>query len=82
MQRKFGIFFLLVGIALVALFVLSDMAEAVDFNYLLVGTLLLLLGIGLLITNPAPPTESSARFRLLKRIMDREEKEKENNKRK
>ena len=48
----------------------------------LVGTLLLLLGIGLLITNPVPPVESSARFRLLKRIMDREEKEKGKDKRK
>lgn len=82
MQRKFGIFSLLVGIALVSLFVLSDMAQAVDFGFLLVGTLLLLLGIGLLITNPVPPVESSARFRLLKRIMDREEKEKGKDKRK
>ena len=76
MQRKFGIFCLLFGLGLLAMFVLSDMAQAVNFNFLLVGTLLLILGVGLLITNPAPPVESSARFHLLKKIMEREDKEK------
>jgi hypothetical protein len=77
MLRRFSTFALLVGLCLVALFVLSDMARDVNYTFLVLGTLCILLAIGIRISSPTPPpTETSARFRLLKRIMDREEKEK------
>jgi len=42
---RIGTFFLLVGIGLVAFFVLSEAARQVSFNYLCWGLIVLILGI-------------------------------------
>jgi hypothetical protein len=68
------------GCGLIALFVLSDMAQNVNYGFLAAGTLVLMVGIGMLITRPAGPVQSTARFKLLKKVMEREEKGKEKEK--
>jgi len=72
-MRKVGTFFIFIGVALIVLFVLSDIAHAREFNYLLYGMVVLLIGIFVVGINPKPPVESN-RFRVLKRKSENEKK--------
>lgn len=72
-MRKIGSFFIFMGVILIILFVLSDIAHAREFNYLLYGMILLLIGIFMVGTNPKPPVESN-RFRVLKRKSENQKK--------
>jgi hypothetical protein len=72
-MRKVGAFFIFIGVALIVLFVLSDIAHAREFNYLLYGMIILLVGIFVVGINPKPPVESN-RFRVLKRKSENEKK--------
>ncbi|HMD90352.1 MAG TPA: hypothetical protein VKF38_14415 [Anaerolineaceae bacterium] len=74
-MRKVGSFLIVIGVALIVLFVLSDVAHAREFHYLLYGMIILLIGIFVVGTNPKPPVESN-RFRMLKR---KSEKQKNSN---
>lgn len=67
MARKAGTFLLLAGIALLALYVFSDLAGSADFAYLFAGIGLLVLGIILRKANPVAPPPPSSRFGVLKR---------------
>jgi len=72
-MRKIGTFFIFVGVILIILFVLSDVANAREFHYLLYGMIAFLIGIFMVGTNPKPPVEST-RFRVLKRKSEKEKK--------
>ena len=72
-MRKVGTFFIFVGVVLIVLFVLSDIAHAREFHYLLYGMLVLLVGILFVGTHPKPPVESE-RFRLLKRKSEKQKR--------
>lgn len=72
-MRKVGTFFIFIGVILIALFVLSDVAHAREFHYLLYGMIILLVGIFVVGVNPKPPVESN-RFRVLKRKSEDEKK--------
>ena len=72
-MRKVGTFFIFVGVILIILFVLSDVAHAREFHYLLYGMIILLVGIFMVGTNPKPSVESN-RFRVLKRKSEKDKK--------
>jgi hypothetical protein len=68
LANRVGTFFILLGIALIALFILSDIAQSPICGLLFFGTIFLGLGIVLWTRNPAPPSEPSGRFRLMKKM--------------
>jgi len=71
--RRIGRFFVLLGVGIIGFFVLSDLAQQANMELLLVGGGILVLGILILITNPAPEAPPDPHFRTLKRAMKREE---------
>ena len=64
---RVGTFFLLVGVALVILFIVSDAARQTAFNYLCWGTILLTVGF-LFRAQYKRAIPSSGRFSLLRRF--------------
>ncbi len=66
LMKRIGTFFALVGILLIGLFVLSDMAKTPTCNFLFAGAILLVLGIFLWLRNPSPPPQETGRFRVLR----------------
>ena len=65
---RIGTFFLLVGIGLLVLFVLSEMAEKTDLSYFCWGTIILVLGFVFRAQYKAPPPAASGRFGILKKL--------------
>ncbi len=65
-RERLGRFFLLLGIALIALYLMSDLTHRPEFNYLFGGVLLALLGWSLIRRYHQPP-EPPQRFERLKR---------------
>ncbi len=65
--NRIGTFCALVGVLLIGLFVLSDMAKTPTCNLLFAGAILLVLGIFLWLKNPAPPPQETGRFRILRK---------------
>lgn len=63
---RVGTFFLIMGIGTFILFVLSDIAEQPDFDYLFVA--LLLIGGGWYMRRNKPKPPPASRFSLLKRF--------------
>jgi hypothetical protein len=72
--NRVGTFFILLGIALIALFILSDVAQSPTCGLLIFGAIFLALGVMLWFRNPSPPAGPSGRFRLLKRVGKKPEK--------
>lgn len=69
---RVGSFFILFGISLMALFLLSAIANMPDFKMLLLAGGGILLGIFLQWTNPSPSRPPSSRFRLLRKKREEE----------
>lgn len=65
--NRIGTFFALLGLGMIGLFVLSDMARTPSCNYLVIGAVFLILGIILWLRNPAPPPQETSRFRILRK---------------
>jgi hypothetical protein len=63
--NRVGTFFFVLGLGLIGLFILSDMAGFPVCNYLYIGALLLGIGIILWLRDPAPPPQETGRFRIL-----------------
>ena len=79
MKRRLGIFFTLVGAAVLALFFTSDVIQQPNLIYLLLGIVFAAIGITFLrATRPEP--QETGRFRLLRRR--RAKREERRNKRK
>jgi predicted membrane channel-forming protein YqfA (hemolysin III family) len=67
--HRVGTFFILLGVGLIILFILSDLAKAPSCNFLIVGAVLLILGIVMWARNPINPGQKAERFRTVKKIM-------------
>jgi hypothetical protein len=75
--NRIGTYLFMLGIVLIFLFIFSDIAGSPSFGFFFFGLLCLILGFVLWWKYPAPPpSEPSERFRLLKKIMKKEKKEK------
>jgi hypothetical protein len=72
--NRIGTFFILLGLGLLGLFILSDIADAPSCNFLVFGAILLGIGIFLWLKDPAPPPQPSGRFRLFKRSPKNQDK--------
>jgi L-asparagine transporter-like permease len=72
---RVGTFFLLVGIGLVVLFMLSEAAQQATFSYFCLGTVLLIIGFMFRAQykKSLPP---SGRFSLIKRLMPKSKEDK------
>jgi hypothetical protein len=57
---RVGTFFVVMGMGVFMLFVVSDIANEVDFDYLFIG--MLLVGIGWMMRRSKAPPPSSGRF--------------------
>jgi len=71
--RRIGRFFILLGVGIIAFFVLSDLAQQANMELLLIGGGIFILGILILVTNPAPEAPPDPHFRTLKRAVKKEE---------
>jgi hypothetical protein len=75
MKQRFGIFFTLLGAALLALFFTSDVIQQPNLVYLLLGIIFAAIGISFLrATRPEP--QETGRFRLLRRRRTKREERK------
>lgn len=77
MTNRIGTFFILLGLGLIGLFVLSDMAQTPTCGFFLSGVILLGLGIFLWVQHPRPPAQPSGRFRILRGRPRKEENDDE-----
>lgn len=68
MIRRLGSFFLLIGVGLLVLFVLSDLADSAQISLLAYGLLLSVLGIILRIRGGQAREPRESRFRTLRRL--------------
>lgn len=73
MKRRFGNFFLTIGVTLLILFFISDIMEIPNAMYLVAGALLAGCGAYLAVSGRAP-SEPSGRFRTVKKLMTKKEK--------
>jgi len=65
--NRIGVFLILLGIAFIGLFILSDIAAAPEIGLLAAGTVILLVGIYLFWKNPNPAPPPSGRFGIFTR---------------
>ena len=72
---RIGTFFIVMGLGLVLLFVISDLANAVTYKYFFGGLLLIVIGIAFR-RNAAKP-EASGRFSAWKKMNSKEKIDKE-----
>ena len=63
---RIGTFFIVIGAGFILLFIVSDIAKVVDFNYLSAG--ILVTGIGVVLRKNAKKPSSSGRFESLKKM--------------
>ncbi|MCC6148074.1 MAG: hypothetical protein IT308_10960 [Anaerolineaceae bacterium] len=64
--HRFGVFALMIGLALIGLFILSGIANAIDYKLLVGGGAMSVLGGLLLQRNRLPPPQPSERFRIFR----------------
>lgn len=82
LKKRFGNLFILIGSVLLVLFFISDYLDQVNGWYLLFGLIFSAFGVRLAWKGRTPP-EPSRRFRMVKKIMggqDKDKKEKEDQK--
>jgi hypothetical protein len=72
LRQRFGTFFLVIGLALIGLFILTDMGDKPQFGFFFLGVLSIVGGVVLWwrVPSSAPPP-SSGRFRLIKSLSNR-----------
>lgn len=69
--HRLGNFFTIVGAALVALFVISDLGDKPAFGYFFFGLVTVVLGLYLRWRSPNQPAAPAGRFTILKRMRER-----------
>jgi hypothetical protein len=69
--NRVGTFFILIGIGLIALFILSDIAKTPSCSFFMAGAVSLGLGIYMWLRDPVQPGPPPDRFRLLKRMRNK-----------
>ncbi|MBT3322043.1 MAG: hypothetical protein HN392_07125 [Anaerolineae bacterium] len=72
---RIGTFFIILGIGSVLLFIISDIAKSIAFNYFFIG--LLLIGIGIFFRRKAAKPPPSGRFSGLKKLNRKDKEEDE-----
>jgi hypothetical protein len=72
MLRRIAYYLLIMGAGFVGWFILSDIAGSPDWVILLLGGAGLLVGFLMLASVPNAPPTTGPRFRLLRRVMQRE----------
>lgn len=72
--NRIGLFFIVVGIAVLALFFTSDFVQEPNIGYLFWGVVFFSLGVVLLRIS-RPSREESQRFRLIRKLFSRKKKE-------
>jgi hypothetical protein len=77
LTSRLGVFCVVIGIALIALYLASDAARMGMCSLLFWGILLTAIGIGLW-SKGTPPKEPSKRFGTLRRVMTSSKKKKAN----
>ncbi len=65
LTNRIGTFFIVIGLGLIGMFILSDIAKTPSCNLLLFGGISLAVGILLSRQNPGPPPKETGRFRVL-----------------
>ncbi|MGD8455976.1 MAG: hypothetical protein PVF83_06310 [Anaerolineales bacterium] len=74
--NRTGLFLVVVGIAVLALFFTSDFVQEPSIEFLFWGVVIILFGMALMrISRPA--REESRRFRLVRKLFSRKKKEEE-----
>ena len=63
MSKKIGRFLVLLGLLLTAMFILSDLAQAVEYRFLIFGAMTLLMGILILAAQTSGPDQPPAQAR-------------------
>jgi len=78
LRQRFGTFFLVIGFALIGLFILTDLGDKPLFGFFFLGVLGILGGVVLWWRAPSspPPPASSGRFRLVKSLANRKKAKK------
>ena len=72
LRQRFGTFLLVIGLALIGIFILTDFGDKPQFGFFFLGVLGILGGVVLWWRAPnAPPPPSSGRFRLVKSLSNR-----------
>lgn len=66
MVHRIGNFLIFLGVVLIALYILSDIADAPSCNMLVVGVVSVGLGLLLWFRDPAPQGPPAERFRLFR----------------
>lgn len=74
--NRVGTFFILLGLGMIGLFVLSDVAKAPSCSLLVLGGVCLALGIILWMRDPVKPGPPANRFRLFRSAGKKLEKKK------
>lgn len=68
MKHRIGSFLVFLGLVLLLLFLLSDMADMPAFNFLVGGVLALGFGVFLWLHDTRPPPAPSERFRTMRSL--------------
>ena len=64
--NRVGTFFILLGLMLIGLFILSDIARAPSCNFLIFGVASIAFGAYLWFKDPSPPPQPTGRFRIFR----------------
>ena len=75
MPARIGTFFIVIGTGSILLFIISDIAEKIAFNYLFIG--LLFLGIGFFFRRKVEKPDSSGRFEWWNKMRKKDKQTKE-----
>ncbi len=76
LTNRVGTFFILLGLGLIGLYILSDIAKVPSCNLLVFGGIALALGVFLWLRDPIKPGPPANRFRLLRGMNKKQEKKK------
>ena len=74
--NRIGTFLILLGLLLIGLFILSDVADAPACNLLAMGGILVTVGIIMWFRDPVQPGPPPERFRLLRSLSNKKKPEK------
>ena len=69
---RVGTFFIVIGLGSILLFIISDIANTIGFNYLFIG--LFFVGLGLFFRRNTEKPSSSGRFAAWKKMRDKDKK--------
>ena len=81
-KSKVGQFFIIIGLILLVIFFISSLGRAPAFGYLLGGLGLVILGGYIYLQDRPPADPNTARFRTVRKVRERREKQREERKKK